>query len=255
MEFKNTVAIVTGGGSGIGRRVALMLAQEGAKVVASDINEAGLLEMLNIAKSSQNCDISMETGDVRDEKAVMRIVDSAVEKHGKLDLLVNCAGIIQLGKIEDITSEQWDKVLGINLKGTFLFCKAVTPVMKKQNKGCIINVTAAAAKTGGMNVGGNYVASKGGISSLTIHLAKQLAPYGIRVNAVSPGPIDTPMLSGDTGGGNYTAEMRKSLEKSTPLGMGTVDDIAYGVLFLASNVKARFITGEILDIDGGLFMD
>lgn len=255
MEFKDTIAIVTGAGSGIGRRVALMLAQEGAKVVASDINEAGLLETLDIAKSSQYRDICMEIGDVRDEKAVMHIVDSIVAKYGKLDLLVNCAGIIQLGKIEDITSEQWDKVLGINLKGTFLFCKAVAPVMKKQNKGCIVNITAAAAKTGGMNVGGNYVASKGGISSLTIHLAKQLAPYGIRVNAVSPGPIDTPMLSGDTGGGNYTAEMRKSLEKSTPLGMGTVDDIAYGVLFLASDIKARFITGEILDIDGGLFMD
>jgi 3-oxoacyl-[acyl-carrier protein] reductase len=255
MEFRGTVAIVTGAGSGIGREIALKLAKEGARVVGCDINENGLNETANIAKSIHQVDIIVEVADVRDEKAVENIVERTVENHGKLDLLVNSAGVIQLGKIEEISSEQWDKVLGINLKGTFLVCKAVIPVMKKQNRGCIINVTAAAAKTGGMNVGGNYVASKGGISSLTIHLARQLAPYKIRVNAVSPGPIDTPMLSGNTGGGEYTPEMKKNLEKSTPLGMGTPEDIAYGVMFLASEVKARFITGEILDIDGGLFMD
>lgn len=126
MEFKDTVAIVTGAGSGIGRAVAIMLANEGAKVVASDINEAGLKETVNIAKSNRNGEIAVEAADVRDEKAVIHIVNSTVEKYGKLDLLVNCAGIIQLGKIEDISDEQWDKVLGINLKGTFIFCKAVT---------------------------------------------------------------------------------------------------------------------------------
>jgi 3-oxoacyl-[acyl-carrier protein] reductase len=256
-EFEGTVAIVTGAGSGIGQGAALMLARAGAKVVAVDVSESGLRATAALASSDGAGGLAVETAqlDIRDEARVQELVEATTGRHGRIDLLVNCAGVIQLGKIEDITGEQWDKVLGVNLKGTFLFCKAVAPGMKERRRGCIINVTAAAAKTGGMNVGGNYVASKGGISALTIHLARQLAPFGVRVNAVSPGPVDTPMLSGDSGGGTYTPEMRKNLEKSTPLGIGTVEDIAYGILFLASEVKARFITGEILDVDGGLFMD
>lgn len=255
MEFKDKLVIVTGAGSGIGRAVAIMFANEGAKVVAVDVNETGLKETANLADNGQNDKMATETVDIRNENAVNKIACSTFELNGKIDLLVNCAGVIQLAKIEEISEEQWDRVLDINLKGTFIFSKAVIPFMKKMNRGCIINVTAAAAKTGGMNVGGNYVASKGGISSFTIHLARQLAPFKIRVNAVSPGPIDTPMLTGDTGGGTYTDEMKDNIAKSTPLGMGTAEDIAYGVLFLASDVKARYITGEILDIDGGLFMD
>jgi 3-oxoacyl-[acyl-carrier protein] reductase len=116
-------------------------------------------------------------------------------------------------------------------------------------------VTAGAAKTGGMNVGANYVASKAGISVLTIHLAKQLAPLRIRVNAVSPGPIDTPMLAGDSGGGDYTPEKKANIAGATPLGLGYPEDIANGIMFLADEERARYITGEILDVDGGLFMD
>ena len=176
--------------------------------------------------------------------------------------------------------------MDVNLKGTFLMSKEVIPGMKERKKGCIINITAAAAKTGGLNVGGNYVASKGGISALTIHLAKQLAPFGIRVNAISPGPIDTPMLGGDIKGSNgigsgkskepgtgitkskdtgiktgsdtgadYDSQMRENIVKSVPLGIGYPEDIAYGAIFLADEKRARYITGEILDIDGGLFMD
>lgn len=255
MEYKDKVVIITGAGSGIGRATAAMFAREGAKVVACDVSEAGLKETACIDKGNLAGEITTAVVDVRDTAAVNDIVKKTAEKYRSVDILVNSAGIIHLGKIEDITEEQWDRVLDINLKGTFLFSKAVIPVMKSQNSGCIINVTAAAAKTGGMNVGGNYVASKGGISTLTIHLAKQLAPFKIRVNAVSPGPIETPMLFGDSGGGNYTPEMKKNLENSTPLGMGTPEDIAHGILFLASDTRARYITGEILDIDGGLFMD
>ncbi|MCX9078219.1 MAG: SDR family NAD(P)-dependent oxidoreductase, partial [Candidatus Methanoperedens sp.] len=251
MEYSDKVVVVTGAGSGIGRATAVMFANEGAKVVACDINQSGLEKTANIIKANSYGEITTEIFDVRDITAVIEAVDRVVEKYGRLDILVNSAGIIHLGKIEDITEDQWDKVLDINLKGTFLFSKTVIPIMKSQNKGCIINITAAAAKTGGMNVGGNYAASKGGISTLTIHLAKQLAPFGIRVNAVSPGPIETPMLFGDSAGGGYTREMKENLKNATPLGMGTPEDIAQGILFLASDVRARYITGEILDIDGG----
>ncbi|MDO8686393.1 MAG: SDR family oxidoreductase [Clostridiales bacterium] len=182
------------GTGGIGRATAVMFANEGAKVVACDINESGLEKTVNIIKASSYGEITTTIVNVRHITAVIKAVDSAVKKYGRLDILVNSAGIIHLGKIEDITEEQWDRVLNINLKGTFIFSKTVIYIMKSQNKGCIINITAAAAKTGGMNVGGNYVASKGGISTLTIHLAIQLAPFGIRVNAMSPGPIETPML-------------------------------------------------------------
>ena len=219
MEYKDKVVIITGAGSGIGRATAVMFAGEGAKVVACDVSEAGLKETASIDNGNIPHQITTAVVDVRDAAAVNDIIKNTAQKYGRIDILVNSAGIIHLGKIEDITEEQWDRVLDINLKGTFLFSKAVIPVMKAQKSGCIINVTAAAAKTGGMNVGGNYVASKGGISTLTIHLARQLAPFGIRVNAVSPGPIETPMLFGDAGGGNYTPEMKKNLENSTPLGM------------------------------------
>lgn len=255
MEYRDRVVIVTGAGRGIGRATATMFAKEGAAVVACDVSEAGLGETLSAVRETLPGTMTAEAVDVRDEKAVGEAVKRAAGKYGRIDVLVNCAGVIHLGKVEDITAEQWDMVLGINLKGTFIFSKAVVPVMKSQRRGCIVNVTAAAAKTGGMNVGGDYVSSKGGISSLTIHLAKQLAPFGIRVNAVSPGPIDTPMLSGSRGRGEYSEDMRKNIVNATPLGLGTPEDIAHGILFLASETRARYITGEILDIDGGLFMD
>jgi len=255
MEFKGKVIMITGSGSGIGRAASVMFAKEGAIVAACDINEKNIYETEEIIRKQLNAEAVGIKLDVTNGLQVNAEIRKVIDRYEKIDVLVNSAGIVHLGKVENITEEEWDRVLDVNLKGTFLCCKAVIPIMKSRRSGCIINVTAAAAKTGGMNVGGNYVASKGGISSFTIHLAKQLAPFKIRVNAVSPGPIDTPMLSGDTGGGNYSEEMKKNIEKSTPLGLGFPEDIAHGILFLASDIRARYITGEILDIDGGLFMD
>ena len=254
MEYEGKTLIVTGAGSGIGKTIAKMFALEGAFVIACDINPAKVKETVDEIINEKGKAVYMDF-DVSEENQVKNAVARILEEYGAIDILINSAGIIFLGKIEDISAKQWDKVLAVNLKGTFLVSKEVIPAMKERQKGCIINITAAAAKTGGMNVGGNYVASKGGISSLTIHLAKQLAPHGIRVNAISPGPIETPMLTGESGGGNYSDEMRSNIAKSAPLGMGYPEDVAYGALFLADEKRARYITGEILDINGGLFMD
>jgi 3-oxoacyl-[acyl-carrier protein] reductase len=260
MEYDGKIVIVTGAGSGIGKAIAKMFALEGAFVIACDIDRAKVKNTTAEITKLKGKAISKDF-DVSEEYPIREAVEQILEEYGKIDVLVNAAGIIFLGRIEDISTKQWDRVLDVNLKGTFLMSKEVIPCMKERKKGCIINITAAAAKTGGLNVGGNYVASKGGISSLTIHMAKQLAPFGIRVNAISPGPVDTPMLGGtgtgsgaDTGG-DYNNEMRENIIKSVPLGMGYPEDIAYGALFLADEKRARYITGEILDVDGGLFMD
>ena len=254
MQFKDKIVIVTGAGSGIGKATALEFSKLGATVAVCDINiDNAQQTIIDIGRTSGRAKAFYIN--VADSSSVAGAITNILDEYGRLDILVNVAGIIFLGKIEDITDDAWDRVMDINLKGTFLCCRQVATIFKQKKSGCIVNVTAAAAKTGGMNVGANYVCSKAGISVLTIHLARQLAPYKIRVNAVSPGPIDTPMLTGDSGGGDYDEEKKKNIEKATPLGLGQPEDIAKAITFLASEEQARYITGEILDVDGGLFMD
>jgi 3-oxoacyl-[acyl-carrier protein] reductase len=254
MEFDGKNVMVTGAGSGIGKEIAIMFAMEGAFVIACD-NNADNVKKTVLEIISKKGKAEPIVFDVSLESQVKDAINAIREKFKIIDVLINCAGILFLGKTENITSEQWDRVLSVNLKGTFLVSREVMSLMKKYKRGCIINLTAAAAKTGGIYSGGNYVASKGGVVSLTIHLAKLLAPYGIRVNAICPGVIDTPMIRGVSGGGDFTEEMRDKLAGSIPLGIGYPKDIGYGALFLADEKRARYITGEILDIDGGLFMD
>jgi 3-oxoacyl-[acyl-carrier protein] reductase len=255
MEFENKTVMITGAGSGIGRATAIEFASLGAKVAVCDINIEKAKSTVDTISGDHMGEAKAFLLDVSDSGSVRKTINDIISYYGRLDILVNVAGIIFLGRIEDVTDEAWDRVLDVNLKGTFLCCREATPVFKKQRSGCIVNISAAAAKTGGMNVGANYVASKAGISVLTIHLARQLAPYRIRVNAVSPGPIDTPMLTGDSGGGDYDEAKRKSIETATPLGLGLPEDVAKAIVFLASEDQARYITGEILDVNGGLFMD
>ena len=243
MEFDNMIVMITGAGSGIGKATALEFAQIGAYVCACDIDIDKAQQTVNEI-AEDGCKAKAFFTDISDSSSVSETIKEIKSGFGKIDTLVNAAGIIFIGKIEDVTDEAWDRVININLKGTFLCCREIVPIFKEQKRGCIINITAGAAKTGGMNVGANYVCSKAGLNVLTIHLARYLAPYRIRVNAVSPGPIDTPMLT-----------IRDNIEKAAPLGLGRPEDIAKAVAFLASEEKAGYITGEILDVDGGLFMD
>jgi len=250
-EFQDLVVMITGAASGIGLACAQAFAREGAIVALCDINrealdrETALIREAGLSAAAYPLDVGNET-------AVQTTFQAIGQELGVIDILINSAGIIHVADPDDITTEQWDRVLDVNLRGTFYCCREAARRMKERRRGTIINITAAAAKTGGMNVGADYVSSKGGISTLTRHFARKCAPFGVRVNAISPGPIDTPMLHG---GNDYSDEQRANIEKATPLGMGYPQDIAYGALFLASPVRARFITGETLDIDGGHFMD
>jgi 3-oxoacyl-[acyl-carrier protein] reductase len=171
------------------------------------------------------------------------------KKFGRIDILVNNAGIIRRGTIETVTEEDWDRVIEVNLKGTFNCCKAVVEIMKKQNYGKIVNVSSIAGKLGDITSAPGYGPSKAGVDALTKTLARQLAPYGINVNAVSPHAIETEMSA------QWSEERRKEIIASIPLGrLGKPEDVAEAVLFLASD-EASFITGDVLEVNGGALMD
>jgi 3-oxoacyl-[acyl-carrier protein] reductase len=186
--------------------------------------------------------------DVSKKIQVARMIETVRTKLGDIDILVNNAGIVNSGKIENIPEAEWDRVFAINLKGTFLCCQAVLPLMKQRKSGTIVNISSVSAKIGGINSAASYAASKAGVSCFTIQLAREALPFLIRVNAIAPGAIDTALLDA------YGPAARDSLAKATPLGLGQPEDIAAAVVFLVSD-NARFITGEILDVNGGIVMD
>ncbi|NWF92737.1 MAG: SDR family oxidoreductase [Syntrophaceae bacterium] len=248
MRLKNRVAIVTGAARGIGKAIALAFVREGAKVALVDVDQ-GRLDILKdeIKKRSGeaiaiSCDIT-KSADVRD------MVKQTYGTFGRVDILVNNAGIIRRGTIETVTEEDWDQVIAVNLKGTFNCCKAVVEFMKPQGYGKIVNISSIAGKMGDITSAPGYGPSKAGVDALTKTLARQLAPYGINVNAVSPHAIETEMSA------QWSEERRREIIASIPLGrLGRPEDVAEAVLFLASD-EASFITGEILDVNGGALMD
>jgi 3-oxoacyl-[acyl-carrier protein] reductase len=248
MRFKDQVAVVTGAARGIGRAIALAFVGEGAKVALADIDEEHLLRLREeIEKRGGQalpvpCDIS-KSSDVKE------MVDWVLKTFGRIDVLVNNAGIIRRGTIETVTEEDWDRVIAINLTGTFNCCKAVVGPMKRQRSGKIVNVSSIAAKMGDITSAPGYGSSKAGADALMKTLARQLAPGGIRVNAVAPHAIETEMSA------QWSEERRREIVAGIPLGrLGRPEDVANAVLFLASDA-ASFITGEILDVNGGALMD
>jgi 3-oxoacyl-[acyl-carrier protein] reductase len=242
MSVNGKVAIITGAAQGIGAAIARRLAAEGARVALVDKDEDKVKQAAQEMSGLQG-KVSPYAADVVNKAAVNKIVEGVVAQHGQIDILVNNAGIIRDNLIANIAEEDWDIVLDVNLKGAFLFCQAVFPVMKARKSGKIVNI-ASRAWLG--NVGqANYAASKGGLISLTRTLALEFARFQINVNAVAPGLIDTAMTQ------KMPAEARERLLKMQPTGkMGTVDDIAAAVRFLASD-EATFITGQVLHVDGG----
>ena len=248
MNLKDRVAFITGGARGIGKAIGSAFVREGAKVCLVDIDKGTLETAKNEIRKNREeilalpCDITKSA----DVKTAMTQVQKT---WGRIDILVNNAGIIRRGTIETVTEEDWDRVIEVNLKGTFSCCKAVAGIMKQQGYGKIVNVSSIAGKMGDITSAPGYGPSKAGVDALTKTLARQLAQYGINVNAVSPHAIETEMSA------QWSEERRKEIIASIPLGrLGKPEDVAEAVLFLVSD-GASFITGEILDVNGGALMD
>lgn len=239
MELENKVAIVTGAGQGIGKGIALALAREGAKVVVSDINEEHCNEV--VAEIGEDKAMTVVC-DVADKTAVDNLVAKAQEKFGKLDILVNNAGIYPFKPFADLTEEDWEKVMNVNLKSMFLTSQAAAKVMT--NGGKIVDISSIASLVGFEGLT-HYCASKGGVNGFVRALALELAKSNINVNAVAPGAIATPGASGGSD------EQKQQTIAMIPAGrMGEPADIANAVVFFASD-KANYITGQILTVDGG----
>lgn len=245
--MQGSVAIVTGGGSGIGRATCLQFPESGVKVVVVDVDLPGA-EQVAAEVAARGGEAMACRVDISASAEVDQAIHQIINRFNRIDILVNCAGIYEIGTINDVSENDWDRMLAINLKGPFLFCKAVAPLMQQQRAGAIVNVSSISGRTTSLMAGPHYVASKAGIIGLTMCLANQLAPYGIRVNCVAPGMIDTPM-------NNFLPPDKfDQLKNRIPLGrIGSPEEIAAAIVFLASPV-AGFITGETLNINGGVFM-
>ena len=249
MKLKDRIAVVTGAGQGIGRAVCLALAREGAKVVASDLNESNAKMTAEAVQSTYGTETDALKIDVGNIDDIQKLISYVTGKYGRIDILINNAGICPLSVIEDITVDEWDLVMSVNLRSVFFMCQAAAPIMKVQNEGCILNLGSIAGKTGGAAVSPHYAVSKAGVICMTKTFAKALAPFNVRVNALAPGPIDTPMVE------SFGTQVRENYLKSIPLGrLGEAEDVAEAAVFLVSD-SAKFITGETMDINGGMFID
>jgi len=229
-ELAGKVALVTGAARGIGARIAALFAERGATVVRADV--------------AANAELRMDVTDRAEVRAAMARI---VSEHGGLDVLVNNAGLLAAGPFEQTTGEAWDRLVAVNLTGVFNCVQAAVPVMRGRAGAAIINIASVSAEKGGGAMGNVwYGATKAGVVAMTRGLARDLGPEGIRVNAISPGVVETDMVRG-----RLTAEMRAKVLARFPLGRLTeADDVARLAVFLASDASS-FITGETIAVDGG----
>lgn len=250
MKLKDKVAVITGAGSGIGRGTAIVFAEEGAKIVVADLNLEAAQETCEIINKSGGASIPVKVN-VSNADEVQSMYAATLEQFGKLDIVYNNAGVpLSPHSIEDITEEIFDRIFNVNVKGVIWGCKFAVPIFKKQNTGGVIINTAsisASRPRAGQNV---YAASKSAVVTLTKSLAMELAGHQIRVVAINPVAVNTPMFKGFIGDRDEQ-EAREMYLSTIPLGrMAEAKDIAYAALYLASD-DASLVTGTILDVDGG----
>lgn len=246
MKLTGKVALVTGAAQGIGKAVALLLARHGADIVVSDINlekaEETAKEIESIGPKAMA--IKVNVGSLND---VERMVEAVLKKFGRIDILINNAGITRDKLILRMTEEDWDIVLNVNLKGTFNCTKAVVRHMAKQRSGKIVSIASVVGEMG--NAGQvNYAASKAGVIGLTKTIAREFAKRGINVNAIAPGYIETPMTE------FLSDKVKEELKRLIPMErLGKPEDVAEAVLFLVSE-ESNYITGQVLNVNGGIYM-
>lgn len=245
MKLKGKVAFVTGAAQGIGKSIAEALAKEGADIVVSDIN-------IELAKTTSDeisrhgvRSISVKTN-VADSNEVAASVDQAVKEFGKIDILINNAGITKDNLLIRMKDEDWDAVLSVNLRSMFLCIKAIAPLMMKNRWGRIVNIASIVGEMGNFGQA-NYSAAKAGAIGLTKTVARELAGRGITCNAIAPGFIDTAMTQ------KLSEDVKKKLSEQIPLSrLGTPEDIAKAALFLCAD--ADYITGQVINVNGGMYM-
>lgn len=254
MKLEGKVAVVTGAAQGIGRGIALEYAKNGADLMITDINLEKLVNVCEEIKTwGRKC--ICQKGDVSKSQDVRNVVDKTIQEYGKIDILTHAAGILRSCPVIEQKEEDWDAVININLRSTFLYCKYVGREMKKQNSGKMVLIDSCASKTGEA-FNAVYCASKAGVRLLSQSLALELAKYGINVNSIAPGTINTEMISrclhdrAPLYGLTYEEYLRE-FNEATPLGrMGEPDEIGKLCVFLASE-DAAFITGSSFNISGG----
>ena len=243
MRLENKVAIISGGSRGMGAFEAALFVQEGAKVIIGDVRDEEGRDLVR----QIGTDVVYMHLDVTSESDWAAVVKEATDRYGKLDILVNNAGVSARGTIEEISVEDWDRVMGINAKGVFLGTRAAIPEMRKAGGGSIINISSQLGLVGMAESSPQYQSSKGAVRIFTKSAAIQYASVGIRVNSVHPGPIVTPM----TEARRSDSSVQQVMVSRIPLGRyGESEDVAYGVLYLASD-ESSFVTGSELVIDGG----
>lgn len=247
-ELKDKVAIITGGSGDIGATAVFKFVKEGAKsIIIADLDIDKALKICSKIKSKSGCNCIAVKTDVSSYKGIKKLFKTTLDVFGTLDILVNCAGICPIATLEEIGEKQWDEVMAINLKSTYLCSREAVAIMKKKKSGKIINISSIAGRMGGIVTAISYATSKGAIITLTKSLAKICGPYNINVNCIAPGTIDTEMNK------DWDISWKENILRDIPLGrFGTPENVANAIVFLASE-KSSFMTGAIIDLNGGVY--
>lgn len=248
MALTGKVAVVTGAGRGIGQAIALRLIEECASLTCADIDFQSVQSVASQAMALGSKVLPVQVNVAKAEE-VKIMIQETLNIFGKIDILINNAAIWETANVEEMKEDQWNRLMEVNLKGVFLCCREVIPYMKANRFGRIVNIASIAGRTGGNVPAAHYAASKGGVIAFTKALAKELAPFGITVNAVAPGVCETPLTQ------VWTVEVKDDIKHRIPLcRLGRGEDIAGTVAFLVSQ-DADYITGETIEVNGGLLMD